>query len=44
VTRWYSVWASRIAVGRSIFGWTAREPGQVVVVVMIMSYSFVAED
>jgi hypothetical protein len=37
-TRWYSVWASRIAVGRSIAGWTTLEPGQAVVV-MIMRCS-----
>jgi hypothetical protein len=29
VTRWYSVWASRIAVGRSIDAWTTSGPGQV---------------
>ena len=31
VTRWYSVSASRIAVGRSIPGWMVSGPGQVVV-------------
>ena len=35
VTRWYSVWASRIAVGRSIPGWIRLGPGQVVVAVFI---------
>jgi hypothetical protein len=34
VTRWYSVLASRIAVGRSIIGWTTLVPGQAVVIIM----------
>ena len=34
VTRCYSVLASRIAVGRSIIGWTTLVAGQAVVIIM----------
>jgi hypothetical protein len=35
VTRWYSVCASRIAVGLSIPGWMTLGPGQVVAAMII---------